>query len=59
MTIFQMKDGKVEPIAIIKAGKTTKVGGEARRGSGGGTGSRRPLRAGDGAPTMAPDTGKR
>ena len=28
MTIFQMKGGKVEPIAIIKAGKTTKVGME-------------------------------
>ena len=25
MTIFQMKNGNVEPIAIIKAGKTTKV----------------------------------
>jgi branched-chain amino acid transport system substrate-binding protein len=29
MTIFQLKNGNVEPIAIIKAGKTTKVGGEA------------------------------
>jgi branched-chain amino acid transport system substrate-binding protein len=29
MTIFQMKGGKVEPVAIMKAGKTTKVGGEA------------------------------
>jgi branched-chain amino acid transport system substrate-binding protein len=29
MTIFQMKNGNVEPVAIIKAGKTTKVGGEA------------------------------
>ncbi|NDP41661.1 MAG: branched-chain amino acid ABC transporter substrate-binding protein [Aromatoleum sp.] len=29
MTIFQMKGGKVEPVAIIKAGKTTKIGGEA------------------------------
>src|SRR6476646_10579554 len=28
MTIFQMKGGKVEPIAIIKAGKTTKIGAE-------------------------------
>ncbi len=28
MTIFQMKDGKVEPVAIIKAGKTTKIGAE-------------------------------
>ena len=29
MTIFEMKDGKVQPIAIIKAGKTTRVGGAA------------------------------
>ena len=29
MTIFQMKNGNVEPVAIIKAGKTTKVGVEA------------------------------
>ena len=29
MTIFQMKGGNVEPVAIIKAGKTTKVGAEA------------------------------
>ncbi|MEP7181001.1 MAG: branched-chain amino acid ABC transporter substrate-binding protein [Betaproteobacteria bacterium] len=29
MTIFQLKGGNVEPIAIIKAGKTTKVGGSA------------------------------
>jgi len=29
MTIFQMKNGKVEPVAIMKAGKTTKVGGDA------------------------------
>jgi len=28
MTIFQMKGGKVEPVAIIKAGKTTKIGAE-------------------------------
>ena len=28
MTIFQMKSGKVEPVAIIKAGKTTKSGGD-------------------------------
>ena len=32
MTIFQMKNGNVEPVAIIKAGKTTKIG----RGSSGG-----------------------
>jgi branched-chain amino acid transport system substrate-binding protein len=29
MTIFQMKGGKVEPVAIIKSGKTTKIGGNA------------------------------
>jgi len=29
MTIFQMKNGIVEPVAIIKAGKTTKLGVEA------------------------------
>ena len=29
MTIFEMKKGKVEPIAIIKGGKTTKMGGDA------------------------------
>ena len=29
MTIFQMKHGIVEPVAIIKAGKTTKLGVEA------------------------------
>ncbi len=29
MTIFQMKNGNVEPVAIIKAGKTTKIGPEA------------------------------
>jgi len=29
MTIFQMKNGVVEPVAIIKAGKTTKLGVEA------------------------------
>jgi branched-chain amino acid transport system substrate-binding protein len=29
MTIFQMKNGKVDPVAIIKAGKTTKVGADA------------------------------
>jgi branched-chain amino acid transport system substrate-binding protein len=29
ITIFQMKNGKVDPVAIVKAGKTTKIGGEA------------------------------
>ncbi len=28
ITIFQMKGGKVEPVAIVKAGKTTKIGAE-------------------------------
>jgi hypothetical protein len=49
MTIFQMKSGNVEPVAIIKAGKTTKLGtegaaaaapasaGGGARGSSGGT----------------------
>jgi branched-chain amino acid transport system substrate-binding protein len=26
ITIFQMKNGKVDPVAIVKAGKTTKIG---------------------------------
>ena len=30
MTIFQMKNGNVEPVAIIKAGKTTKIGRKRR-----------------------------
>ena len=29
ITIFQMKGGKVEPVAIVKGGKSTKIGGEA------------------------------
>src|SRR5579864_1101937 len=28
ITIFQMKNGKVDPVAIVKAGKTTKIGAE-------------------------------
>ena len=28
MTIFQMKDGKVVPVAIVKDGKTTKIGAD-------------------------------
>jgi branched-chain amino acid transport system substrate-binding protein len=28
ITIFQMKGGKVEPVAIVKAGKTTKIGAD-------------------------------
>ena len=50
MTIFQMKGGNVVPVAIIKAGKTTKLdapaphGGSSCCGAGDGTG-----RSGDGA----------
>ena len=29
ITVFQMKAGKVEPVAIVKGGKSTKIGGEA------------------------------
>ena len=29
ITIFQMKNGNVDPVAIIKAGKSTKIGPEA------------------------------
>jgi branched-chain amino acid transport system substrate-binding protein len=29
ITIFQMKGGKIEPVAIVKSGKTTKIGAEA------------------------------
>lgn len=29
ITVFQMKSGKVDPVAIVKAGKTTKIGAEA------------------------------
>src|SRR5689334_12649941 len=44
ITIFQMKGGKVEPVAIVKAGKTTKIGAE-------GTAS---AAAAPAAPAMAP-----
>jgi len=46
MTIFQMKGGKVEPVAIIKAGKTTKVGAEPAAAA--------PAAAPAPAPAMAP-----
>jgi branched-chain amino acid transport system substrate-binding protein len=49
MTIFQMKGGKVEPIAIIKAGKTTKIGGDAQASA-----SAAPAAAPAMAPAMAP-----
>ena len=56
MTIFQMKGGNVVPVAIIKAGKTTKLAqAPAARpcgGSGDGTG-----RSGNGA--RGPGEGKR
>ena len=29
ITIFQMKAGKVDPVAIVKGGKSTKIGGQA------------------------------
>ena len=45
MTIFQMKGGKVEPVAIIKAGKTTKIGGDAQAAA---------APAAPAAPAMAP-----
>jgi branched-chain amino acid transport system substrate-binding protein len=44
ITIFQMKGGKVDPVAIVKAGKTTKIGGEAAAAA----------PAAPGAPAMAP-----
>jgi branched-chain amino acid transport system substrate-binding protein len=47
MTIFQMKNGNVEPIAIIKAGKTTKVGAA-------GAAAAAPAAAPAMAPAMAP-----
>jgi branched-chain amino acid transport system substrate-binding protein len=47
MTIFQMKDGKVDPVAIIKAGKTTKIGGDASAAAA-------PATAPAAAPAMAP-----
>ncbi len=50
MTIFPMKDGKVVPVAIIKAGKTTSSTWRRRwRSCSGGRAPRRPLR-----PAMAP-----
>ncbi|HSU42620.1 MAG TPA: branched-chain amino acid ABC transporter substrate-binding protein [Casimicrobiaceae bacterium] len=43
ITIFQMKNGKVDPIAIVKAGKTTKIGDTASASA-----------AAPAAPAMAP-----
>ena len=43
ITIFQMKGGKVEPVAIVKGGKSTKIGGEAPKAA-----------AAPAAPAMAP-----
>jgi len=48
MTIFQLKGGKIEPVAIIKAGKTTKVGAEAPAAA--------PAAAAPAAPAPAPAT---
>jgi branched-chain amino acid transport system substrate-binding protein len=48
MTIFQMKNGNVEPVAIIKAGKTTKVGADAPAASAPAPAAPAP------APSMAP-----
>jgi len=50
MTIFQMKGGKVEPIAIIKAGKTTMVAATTA----GGAPPAQPPAAGAMAPAAAP-----
>ncbi len=44
MTIFQMKGGKVEPVAIIKGGKTTKIGADGQASAA----------AAPAAPAMAP-----
>jgi branched-chain amino acid transport system substrate-binding protein len=44
ITIFQMKNGKVDPVAIVKSGKTTKIGAD--------TASAAP--AAPSAPAMAP-----
>ena len=52
MTIFQMKNGNVEPVAIIKAGKTTKVGPEAPAAAAA------PAPAPAAAPAMAPAPAK-
>ena len=43
ITIFQMKGAKVEPVAIVKGGKSTKIGGEAPKAA-----------AAPAAPAMAP-----
>jgi len=47
MTIFQMKAGKVDPVAIIKAGKTTKIDATT-------AGAAPPAQAPTTASTMAP-----
>ena len=46
ITIFQMKGGKVDPIAIVKAGKSTKIGAEPAAAA--------PAAAPAPAPAMAP-----
>ncbi len=49
MTIFQMKGGNVEPVAIIKAGKTTKIGASPGRHAPAAAPAMAPGRSGDGA----------
>jgi len=44
ITIFQMKNGKVDPVAIVKSGKTTKIGAETAQAA----------PAAPAAPAMAP-----
>ena len=44
ITIFQMKAGKVDPVAIVKGGKSTKIGGDAKAAAA----------AAPAAPAMAP-----
>ena len=54
MTIFQMKNGSVEPVAIIKAGKTTKVGPEAPAAAAAASAPAAAPAAPAAAPAMAP-----
>jgi branched-chain amino acid transport system substrate-binding protein len=54
MTIFQMKNGNVEPVAIIKAGKTTKLGTEGAAAAAPAAPAAAPAMAPAAAPAMAP-----
>ena len=58
MTIFQMKNGNVEPVAIIKAGKTTKIGPEAPAAAAAPMAAPAPAPAPAAAPAMAPAPAK-